>query len=217
MCKRLLRLLAANGLNLSTASLALRRNAAYLHQFVNWGTPKVVAEDDREILAEHLDCRPEFLKHDWSVRHKVRPKRPPLSGPYSAPKGYSVVPETDVRRAAGEGAWNGGLEEAKEAWLFADPLIRHEFRAESGGLWMIPVDGDSMEPLLSSGVRVLIDASRTVPVPPEIFVFWDGMGLVAERIEHVPHSDPPHWGHADPPRCLDAPDSESLRTTSAQP
>ena len=33
--------------------------------------------------------------------------------------------------------------------------------------------------------------SRTVPVPPGIFVIWDGMGLVAKRIEHVPHSEPP--------------------------
>ena len=30
-----------------------------------------------------------------------------------------------------------------------------------------------------------------VPVPPGIFVIWDGMGLVAKRIEHVPHSEPP--------------------------
>ena len=56
---------------------------------------------------------------------------------------------------------------------------------------MIAVDGDSMEPLLSSGDRILIDVSRQMPVPPGIFVIWDGMGLVAKRIEHVPHSDPP--------------------------
>lgn len=56
---------------------------------------------------------------------------------------------------------------------------------------MIAVDGDSMEPLLSSGDRILIDVSRTVPVPPGIFVIWAGMGLVAKRIEHVPHSQPP--------------------------
>ncbi len=30
-----------------------------------------------------------------------------------------------------------------------------------------------------------------MPVPPGIFVIWDGMGLVAKRIEHVPHSEPP--------------------------
>ena len=90
MRKRLLRLLAVNGSNLRTASLALGRNAAYLHQFINRGTPKVVAEDDRDILAEHLDCRPEILKHDRSVRHKVRPKRSPLSGLYSAQRATAL-------------------------------------------------------------------------------------------------------------------------------
>ena len=56
---------------------------------------------------------------------------------------------------------------------------------------MITIDGDSMEPLLSSGDRILIDTSQRVPVPPGIFVIWDGMGLVAKRVEHEPNSDPP--------------------------
>jgi phage repressor protein C with HTH and peptisase S24 domain len=30
-----------------------------------------------------------------------------------------------------------------------------------------------------------------VPVSPGIFAIWDGMGLVAKRIEHEPNSDPP--------------------------
>jgi phage repressor protein C with HTH and peptisase S24 domain len=47
-----------------------------------------------------------------------------------------------------------------------------------------------MEPLLASGDRVLIDTSQRVPVPPGIFAIWDGMGLVAKRIEHEPNSDP---------------------------
>ena len=76
-------------------------------------------------------------------------------------------------------------------WLFADPFIRHEFRACPDDLRMITVDGDSMEPLLSGGDRILINVSQRVPVPPGIFVIWDGMGLVAKRIEHVPHSEPP--------------------------
>jgi phage repressor protein C with HTH and peptisase S24 domain len=48
-----------------------------------------------------------------------------------------------------------------------------------------------MEPLLSSGDRILIDSSQKVPVPPGIFVVWDGMGLVAKRVEHIPNSEPP--------------------------
>lgn len=31
-----------------------------------------------------------------------------------------------------------------------------------------------------------------MPVPPGTFVIWDGMGLVAKRVEHVPQSDPPN-------------------------
>ena len=189
--RRLLQLLAAHGSNLRTASLAIGRNAAYLHQFIKRGTPRVLAEDDREILAEHLGCRPDLLRHGRKTRLAARAKPPRPSGPYSAPTGYSAVPEADVRKAPAAGAWSGDLEEANEAWLFADPLIRHEFRARPGDLWMIPVDGDSMEPVLASGDRILIDVSRTVPVPPGIFVIWDGMGFVAKRIEHVPHSDPP--------------------------
>ena len=47
-----------------------------------------------------------------------------------------------------------------------------------------------MEPLLSSGDHFMIDVSRTAFSPPGIFLIWDGIALVAKRIEHVPHSDP---------------------------
>ena len=187
--RRLLTLIAESGTNLRTASLAIDRNLTYLHQFITRGTPRILAEDDREALAEHLGCSPDLLRHDRGTRRAARPSPPP--NPYAAPEGYSVVPEIDVRAAAGAGAWNEESEEVKEAWLFADPLIRHEFRAKPGDLRMITVDGDSMEPLLSSGDRIMIDVSRQAPSPPGIFVIWDGLGLVTKRIEHVPNSDPP--------------------------
>ena len=189
--RRLLQLLTTKGSTLQAASIAMGRNEAYLQQFVHRGTPKILAEDDREILAEHLGCRPELLKHGRSYRLSTHARRPPPSDAYAAPQGYSVVPEADVRMEAGEEAWNGELRETGEGWLFADSFIRHRLRADPGGLWMIEVEGDSMEPLLSSGDHIMIDASRTVPAPPGIFVIWDGIALVAKRIEHVPHSDPP--------------------------
>jgi len=192
--RRLLRMVADSDTNLRTASLAIERNAAYLHQFVHRGTPKVLAEDDREALAEHLGCSPDLLKHGRGFGRRASNNSKPAparASPYAAPRGYSAVPEIDVRASAGPGAWNDEFEEAADSWLFADPLIRHEFRARPEDLRMITVDGDSMEPVLSSGDRILIDVSLKVPVPPGIFVIWDGMGLVAKRIEHVPHSDPP--------------------------
>ena len=159
--KRLLRLLTAKGSNLRTASIAMGRNDAYLQQFIYRGTPKVLAEDDREILAEHLGCRPELLKHGRSYRISTNATRPsPPDDAYAAPIGYSAVPEADLREEPdAEETWNGELRETGDTWMFADAFIRHRLRADPGDLWMVEVDGDSMEPLLSSGDHIMIDVS----------------------------------------------------------
>ena len=190
------------------------RNAAYLHQFIHRGTPRVLAEDDREALAEHLGCSPGLLGHARPPR-RAADRKPPPAGPYAAPKGYSAVPEIDVRASAGPGAWHDEPERAKDIWLLSDPLVRHEFRSRPEDLRMITVGGDSMEPLLSSGDRILIDVSRQVPVPPGVFVIWDGMGLVAKRIEHVPHSPPP--GGAQVPQTPNTTATSASPRKSASP
>jgi hypothetical protein len=134
------------------ASLAMGRNAAYLHQFVYRGSPKVLSEDDREALANHLGCEPDELKHKKTPPRKPRKKvalkegRVEPSSATAAPEGYRAIPEIDVRASAGPGALNEGLEETKEMWFFPDPVIRHEFRARPADLRMITIDGDSMEP-----------------------------------------------------------------------
>ena len=194
-----LHLIRDRGSDLKNASLAMGRNAAYLHQFVYRGTPRVLSEHDRDALAAHLGCRSAELRHTTPPPRKPRTKPAPRkeeevtqpSGLAGPPEGYIAVPEIDVRAAAGPGAVNEGFEETREMWFFANPVIRHEFRARPADLRMIAIDGDSMEPLLSSGDRILIDVGQRIPVPPGIFVIWDGMGLVAKRIEHAPHSEPP--------------------------
>ena len=76
------------------------------------------------------------------------------------------------------------LQRPKETWLLADSLI-----ATSSGPGRRICGPRSR--WLSSGDRIFIDVSRRVPVLPGILVIWDGMGLVAKRIEHVPHAEPP--------------------------
>jgi phage repressor protein C with HTH and peptisase S24 domain len=195
---RVLKLIESRDTDLKHASLAIGRNAAYLHQFIFRGTPKVLPEDVREQLAKHLDV------DEAKLRHREVPQRKPRSKYASddedieasprtrrVPDGFVGIAEIDVRASAGPGAFNEGLEETKVTWLFPETMVRHEFRARPSELRMITVDGDSMDPLLSSGDRILIDTSQRVPVPPGIFVIWDGMGLVAKRVEHIPNSDPP--------------------------
>ena len=183
--------------DMKAASIAMGRNAAYLHQFIYRGTPKVLSENDREALAEHLGCEPDELKHRQTPTRKPRKKVAPREGRVgpnavaATPEGYMAIPEIDVRASAGPGALNEGIEETKDMWFFPDPVIRYEFRARPADLRMITIDGDSMEPLLASGDRILIDTSQRIPVPPGVFVIWDGMGIVAKRIEHEPNSEPP--------------------------
>ena len=192
---KVLALIKKRDTDLKNASLAIGRNAAYLHQFVYRGTPKVLSEDDRAALAAQLGC------DEQELRHKQRPPRKPRARPEpqpvreessgGLPEGLVAIPEIDVRAAAGAGAVHDGLEETRDFWYFPDPIIRHEFRARADDLRVITIDGDSMEPLLGSGDRIMVDTSQRVPVPPGIFVIWDGMGLVAKRVEHEPNSEPP--------------------------
>jgi phage repressor protein C with HTH and peptisase S24 domain len=198
--RKVLELVEHSGTDLKKASLACGKNAAYVHQFIYRGTPKILPEDVRESLAQHLgvdDCE---LRHLSPPRRKSASRRKDASDDHAdeairkhqrrSMVGFSPITEIDVRASAGPGAFHEGLEEAKETWLFPDAVIRHEFRARAEDLHIITIDGDSMEPLLSSGDRIMIDTSRRVPAPPGIFVIWDGMGIVAKRVEHVPHSDP---------------------------
>jgi|SRR5581483_11007733 len=194
---RVLKLIEDRDTDLKHASLKIGRNAAYLHQFIFRGTPKVLTEDVREALAKHLGIDESELRHRKVPPRKPRSKRNanhnraavPLRTAH-VPEGFVGIAEIDVRASAGPGAFNEDLEETKVTWLFPEAIVRHEFRAPPNELRMITVDGDSMEPLLSSGDRILIDTSQRVPVPPGIFVVWDGMGLVAKRVEHIPNSDP---------------------------
>jgi len=56
---------------------------------------------------------------------------------------------------------------------------------------VITVYGDSMEPTLAPGTRVMVDTEDRIPSPPGIFVVYDGLGLVVKRVEHRPQSSPP--------------------------
>jgi phage repressor protein C with HTH and peptisase S24 domain len=149
----------------------------------------------RLALAEHLGVDENELRHKPRPRPQIRPKSQPRRveaepGP-STPEGFTGIPEIDVRASAGPGALLDGIEETKDIWYFPDPVIRHEFRATAETLRIITIDGDSMEPELSSGDRIMVDVSQRIPVPPGIFVIWDGMGIVVKRIEHILSSDPP--------------------------
>ncbi|MFC7540394.1 hypothetical protein ACFQU2_14230 [Siccirubricoccus deserti] len=79
---KVLKMIQDSGTDLKNASLAIGRNAAYLHQYVTRGTPKVLPEDAREALAAHLGVDEEELRpRDRDARLPRRARRSRTSPP----------------------------------------------------------------------------------------------------------------------------------------
>lgn len=80
--------------------------------------------------------------------------------PNAAAAGYHGVPVYDVKLAAGCATFAEGAKVIGEAPIDLD-LLRQLGRTNAEGLGMLEADGDSMEPTIPDGARVLIDLRDT--------------------------------------------------------
>lgn len=133
----LLRLSAARGESLAELSRMLRRNAAYLQQYVQRGTPRRLAEADARLLADHFGVAAVAL-----------------GGAADAGASLVPVPYLAVRAAAGRGI------AADETLIRPEPFARSVLREvgiapEHAAL--VTAAGDSMAPTIMDGDRLLID------------------------------------------------------------
>jgi hypothetical protein len=180
---------------LKSLSLELGRNETYLHQFVWYNSPQKLDEDDRVRLAALLKVDQQTLRAPHHLGNM--PDLPPGFGEEAtarqtpAPAATApVVMELGVRASSG-----GGAEVSDEpelgGWSFPELWLRTELRASVSELRIITIDGDSMEGVLRSGDKVIVHVGRTEPSPPGVFILFDGIGLVAKRLEYIEGSDPP--------------------------
>ena len=147
-------------------------------------------------IAKALGCTANDLTGGSNSEANITnsPDLPPEPQPRSdhdahEPNGTLPITELDVRASAGPGA----LVEAENPthiWRVPQDVIRSYTPAPASDLKIITVFGDSMEPVLMPGQRVMVDTADTTPSPPGIFVVWDGLALVIKRVQVVPHSDP---------------------------
>ncbi len=170
-------LLWERGLSMREASLAMGRNPSYLHRFVELAKPKALAARDTQQLARLLGCRPAEL------RHATVPE-----ASWEAP--LATVPEMDVEAAAGPGALADEFVAERARWQIPEAMIRHEGHADPSALRILMVRGNSMEPEMAEGDRLMVDTGRRAPATGELFVLWDGAGLVVKRVAHQ-RGEPP--------------------------
>lgn len=108
--------------------------------------------------------------------------------PKSVPSARII--EMDVRASAGAGSVVE-YEDEKHSWGFPEQWIRAELDTQPGNLYIITIAGDSMPGVLEPGDKAIVNIADRQPTPPGTFILHDGLGLVAKRIEHIDHSDPP--------------------------
>ena len=152
---------AAQGETLAGLSRLIGRNAAYLQQFVHRGTPRRLAERDRERLARYLGL-----------------EEAALGGPTRAAPMVIAVPRLAALAAAGPGALNDDDRVVETLPFDADQLRRLGVR--DGAASLVTARGTSMEPLIHDGDTILVDtADRRVAAAPALFVLrLDGAVLV---------------------------------------
>jgi len=150
------------GRSLSELSRVIRRNPAYLQQYLKRGTPRTLAEEDRGRLARYLGV-PESR----------------LGG--RAPGGMIEVARLDVGASAGPGRLVGE-EPLRRPGAFSPDLLR-ALGVSPEMASIIRVEGDSMAPLLHHGDEILVDrARRRVTAKRGIFVLRIGGELVVKRL-----------------------------------
>ena len=97
----------------------------------------------------------------------------------------------EVEASAGSGVLVDEFVIEMARWFLPEGMIRYEGDASPDDLRILRAGGDSMEPELRKGDRIMADIARRVPATDEMFVLWDGTGLVDKRIEHVQDAAPP--------------------------
>ena len=172
-------------MTLKQVSRAIGRNDAYLHQYLNRGSPRYLPEALRYQLAEMLAVDQATLAHHPDDSHTGRPHA--LFGNQA----MSSVPFLDIQASAGGGTLvDAPADTSTTALAFPPPWLRKISPSKTEALKLITISGDSMAPVLEHGDTVMLDTDQTRPSPPCIFILFDGLGLVAKRIELIPSTSP---------------------------
>lgn len=98
----------------------------------------------------------------------------------SALQDYVAIP-----RAVVVGGKLNAHEDPMENCHFRKEWIKKNIGVQPADLRLLTVHGDNMAPTLLGGDTLLIDTTKKHPSPPGIFVLFDGMGLVAKRLEII--------------------------------
>jgi hypothetical protein len=140
------RLIAERGENYADLSRLLKRNPAYIQQFIKRGTPRKLDEEDRRVLARYFGVAEEILGGSSVTASNVTPRKLPA---------VVTVPRLSLGASAGPGSLDED-ERATGAMAFDANWLRH-LGVSPQRVSIIRVDGESMAPTLNDGDEIMVD------------------------------------------------------------
>ena len=159
-------LAAARGDSLAALSAMLGRNAAYLQQYVRRGSPRILGERDRRLLAEYLGV-----------------SEATLGAPTGRAAGFRIR-KLDIAASAGPGALVDG--EIVLGTDTLDPGLARKLGLMDGQAAIIRVRGSSMEPGLFDGDHIVVDtADRTPRAKGGLYVIRIDDAVMVKRVALV--------------------------------
>jgi len=167
-------------LNMKSASLKAGLGETFVRDMLKRG--RAPSAEALKALAKALQTTSGWLTGEDGAQEVVPPKE------WS--KQLITIPEYEVRLSAGPGALVES-ENQTGVWQFSRRYLVDELRLDPHGLAIVEVQGDSMEPTLKTGDRVLIDHTDRNPARPGVYAIWDSNATVVKRVERIPASDPP--------------------------
>ena len=162
------RLIEEKGGDYAGLSRLLGKNPAYIQQFIKRGSPRRLAEEDRRTIAEFFGVSETRL---GSVPDRIT--------------SYIAVGRLAVGASAGGGAEVG--EEREAGRIAFDPALLRQLGVRRDAASLITVQGDSMEPTLSDGDDIMVDAAAvSQPLREGIHVIRMDGTLMVKRLAHAP-------------------------------
>jgi phage repressor protein C with HTH and peptisase S24 domain len=70
-------------------------------------------------------------------------------------------------------------------YFFRNDWIKNTLKTRAEDLRSLYIRGDGMSSTLQEGDMVVVNIAQRTPNPPAIFVLFDGMGLMAKRLEMI--------------------------------
>lgn len=173
------RLIREQGPDYAALSRMLGRNPSYIQQFIKYGVPRRLAEEDRRLLAAHFGVSEEKLgKFAAPSMQMPSPKR---TTAHPVHDNLVEIPYFNIAASAGAGTIFDE-ERAEQSLVFDASWARSLASTSITALSFLRVKGDSMVPTLSDGEQIVVDTADRERLRDGIYVLRIDDALYVKRI-----------------------------------